>query len=312
MPFHSLRQTFEDIDEMCEKMHGWDMRLMPLKSGKLTHGINQFSSQYVVVQNLMIGQKAHHAGAACKHRVTFGLPSITESQVDLNSRSINDTLVIFSQGDEFSSVSPEGYSPSAISIDRTWLQQLAISHQIPIDIETIDNKNTIIPISSQMKAQLKRIFICIASEQYNIERREHLLQYELPLLLLQLSLKQEQVTTFKTLTKINGMAKAFNFIQLNSKSPITIKQICDASHIQERSLERMFREYFDITPNNYLRLYRLQQAKINIKKSKGSARVSYIASNCGFTHLGRFSNYYEKFFNELPKDTTRKSREKIA
>lgn len=309
MAFRSFQQTFEDIDELSEKMQGWDMRLMPLKTGKLIHRINQYSSRYVVIQNLMIGQKAHHAGTTSQQCVTFGLPSMTEIQVDLNNSTINEALVIFSRGDEFSSVSPEGYNPIAISIDRDWLQQFAISHQIPIDIDTIDKNNVIIPITSQIKAELKQLFIGIACEQYSHEKREHLIQFQLPLLLLKLSLMQKNIFMSEGMKNINSMTKAFKFIQLNAMSPVSLKQICSASHTQERTLERVFKAYFDISPNNYLRLYRLQQAKIEIKKSKGKARISDIALNCGFTHFGRFSNYYGSLFNELPSETARKSRE---
>lgn len=312
MPFHSFQQTFDDIDEMCEKMQGWDIQLMPLAQGKLIHSINHFSSEYVIVQNLNIGQKAHHAGATSKDRVTFGLPSMASSIIDLNSNTINDTLVIFSQGNEFSSVSPEGYSPTAISIDRVWLRQFAISHEIPLDIETIDINNAIIQLPPNIKAHLTRLLIYIASEQNSTQAREHILQYELPLLLLQLSQQKEQFITPKAIKKITGMTKAFSFIQQHAKNPISIKQICDASHIQERSLERIFKEYFDISPNNYLRLYRLQQANIQIKQSGGKARISDIASNCGFTHLGRFSHYYANFFNELPRDTAQKVRDEFS
>ncbi|MEH6451790.1 MAG: helix-turn-helix transcriptional regulator [Psychromonas sp.] len=308
MPFHYAHQIFDDIDEICEKINGVDIRLIPLKKGEIIHRINLFSSENVVVQNMTIGQKAHHVGVAPKNRVTFGLPSREKFQIDLNGHLINDALVIFSRGDEFSSVSPEGYNPTTISIDRNWLQQFAIFHEIPVDIEAIDSNIAVIPISPQIKTQFKRIFMCIASEKYALKAREYLIQYELPLLLLQLSFLQEKSIILKVIKKANTLERAFNFIQLNSKTSISIKQVCEASCIQERSLERGFKEYFGISPNNYLRLYRLQQAKIQIKKSKGIVKISDVALNCGFTHLGRFSNYYGDLFNELPRETMLKSR----
>ncbi|MCP4266569.1 MAG: helix-turn-helix transcriptional regulator [Candidatus Brocadiaceae bacterium] len=307
MSFHSFQQKFSDIDEMCEKMHGWNIHLLPLAQGKQTHAINHFSSKYVVVQNLRIGQKAHHVGATSKQRVTFGLPSISGTHVDLNGSPINDSLVIFSQGAEFSSVSPAGYSPTAISIDRAWLQQFAMSHELPINMETIDIKHAIIHISPKRKMQLRRLFFYIASEQYTNEARRHVLVFILPLLLLRITLENEQLKTLKLEKKIKALTLAFNFIQLNAQSPLSIKNISDASHLKERSLERAFKEYLDISPNNYLRLYRLQQARIMIKKSKGNIRITDIALICGFTHLGRFSHCYDSFFNELPRDTRKHS-----
>ncbi|GEA50830.1 hypothetical protein VIN01S_16340 [Vibrio inusitatus NBRC 102082] len=308
MPFHSAHQYFHDLDELYEKISGLDIRLIPLKKGGIIHRINLFSSENVIIQNLTIGQSAHHVGASPKDRVTFGLPSKEKINIDLNGNLINDSLIIFSQGGEFSSVSPEGYSPITVSIERSWLQQFAIYHEIPLDIDTIDSNIVVIPIPSQIKTQLKRVFMCIASEKYELKAREYLMQYELPLLLLQLTYLQDKINIKNATKKTNTLEKAFNFIQLNSKYSISIKEICEASCIQERSLERGFKEYFGISPNNYLRLYRLQQAKIQIRKSHGMVNVSDIALNCGFAHLGRFSNYYGDFFNELPSETVYKSR----
>ena len=58
----------------------------------------------------------------------------------------------------------------------------------------------------------------------------------------------------------------------------------------------------------FLTEQRLQKARKKLHKSHQQASVSGIAMDCGFRHLGRFSQFYWKRFGERPSDTLRKGR----
>ena len=58
----------------------------------------------------------------------------------------------------------------------------------------------------------------------------------------------------------------------------------------------------------FLTEQRLQNARKKLHKSHPQASVSDIAMDCGFRHLGRFSQFYWKRFGERPSDTLRKGK----
>jgi AraC-like DNA-binding protein len=88
-------------------------------------------------------------------------------------------------------------------------------------------------------------------------------------------------------------------------SIIDLLQICGCSR---RALFSAFRNARGYTPMEFLTEQRLQSARDKLLKPRGEHSVSSIAIDCGFTHLGRFSQVYKKRFGERPSDTLRKGR----
>jgi len=88
-------------------------------------------------------------------------------------------------------------------------------------------------------------------------------------------------------------------------SIIDLLQICGCSR---RALFSAFRNARGYTPMEFLTEQRLQSARNRLLKPHTEASVASIALDCGFTHLGRFSQVYRKRFGERPSDTLRKGR----
>ena len=87
-------------------------------------------------------------------------------------------------------------------------------------------------------------------------------------------------------------------------SIIDLLRICVCSR---RALFSAFCNARSYTPMEFLTEQRLQRAQNRLLKSDVETSVSSIALECGFTHLGRFSQVYKKRFGELPSDTLKKN-----
>jgi AraC-like DNA-binding protein len=88
-------------------------------------------------------------------------------------------------------------------------------------------------------------------------------------------------------------------------SIIDLLRICDCSR---RTLFSAFRNARRYTPMEFLTEQRLQSSRKRLLKPHKEASVASIALDCGFAHLGRFSQVYRKRFGENPYDTLRKMR----
>jgi len=71
-----------------------------------------------------------------------------------------------------------------------------------------------------------------------------------------------------------------------------------------RTVQRSFREYFDLTITDYLNAVRLDAAHRELAAAQPAQdSVTAIALRSGFSHLGRFSVEFRKRFGESPRET---------
>jgi len=111
--------------------------------------------------------------------------------------------------------------------------------------------------------------------------------------------------------KINGgearsrVAKgAQDFIEMNFQHPVRLEDLCSHAGVGIRTLQRCFREYFDLSITDYLKTIRLDKAYRELAAADSTEEsVTAIALRNGFTHLGRFSVAYHMRFGEPPSET---------
>ena len=100
-------------------------------------------------------------------------------------------------------------------------------------------------------------------------------------------------------------------LELAMSRPDQSLSIADmARHIgvPERTLRTAFHKSFGFSPQEYLRIQRLYQARRLLRAdSQDQATVSQIAFSLGFWDLGRFAGAYRTLFGERPSETLRNS-----
>lgn len=92
------------------------------------------------------------------------------------------------------------------------------------------------------------------------------------------------------------------------RTKISVPQFAAQLSINRRTLELVFRENLGITPRQYLLSRRLHGAHQELRLlPPGTRSVTDVASDWGFTELGRFAGAYKNLFGELPSDTLNKA-----
>jgi AraC-like DNA-binding protein len=95
-----------------------------------------------------------------------------------------------------------------------------------------------------------------------------------------------------------------DFIEANFQECVQLESICRHTGVGVRTVQRCFREYFDLSVTDYLKTIRLDKAHRVLETTEGGEEsVTDIALRCGFTHLGRFSVAYRTRFGESPSET---------
>lgn len=95
--------------------------------------------------------------------------------------------------------------------------------------------------------------------------------------------------------------RARDYIHANAHRAITMVNIAEAAGVSVRALQINFRRFLDTTPRLYLHLVRLDGVRCELQHTAPSVTtVAEVARRWGFTHMGRFSQEYQKRFGIKP------------
>lgn len=91
--------------------------------------------------------------------------------------------------------------------------------------------------------------------------------------------------------------------------PARIAQLCSALRVSPSTLENAFKRITGVTPHAFFLRRRLNTARaVLLREDSGQRRVTDIATELGFSELGRFSVRYRQMFGESPSETLRRTR----
>lgn len=99
---------------------------------------------------------------------------------------------------------------------------------------------------------------------------------------------------------------AIDYMEANFDKPITIEDLAVASGVGARTLQLSFRQLLNMTPMTYLRNLRLDHVHQAFKNAPPGSSVGNIATQFGFSHLGRFALDYQRRFGTLPSETLKR------
>lgn len=97
--------------------------------------------------------------------------------------------------------------------------------------------------------------------------------------------------------------RAEAYMQAHVADPICLANIAHEAGVPVRTLLDSFKRFRDYTPMQYLKEMRLELARRRLQRPDAATRVSAVALDCGFVHLGRFSQAYSRRFGESPSVT---------
>jgi AraC family ethanolamine operon transcriptional activator len=97
---------------------------------------------------------------------------------------------------------------------------------------------------------------------------------------------------------------AMDFVDQHEGEYLSLEQLAPAAHVSERTLRDAFRQYFGISPVQYLNRRTLHQIRGALKAADPSvATVTEIATQFGVWQFGRLARDYRFLFGELPSET---------
>lgn len=153
-------------------------------------------------------------------------------------------------------------------------------------------------------------FLASQPELVELARRNARVAAELELLLLSLLMAGQPHAAAGGPAGGTGIApavvrRAEAWIEAHACEPVRLADVAAAADVPVRTLLDGFRRFRGISPMQLVRRHRLENARRRLLEGDG-VRIVDVALDCGFTHLGRFSQVYRSQFGETPSQTLRR------
>ncbi len=102
--------------------------------------------------------------------------------------------------------------------------------------------------------------------------------------------------------------KILTFLNDHTSRPIQMIELTALIGKSERTVERIFKKHFGITPYTYLKIHRLHLIRKQLLRRNESvtANIGDIAIKHGFMQMGYFGSEYKKIFGETASETLRR------
>ena len=101
-----------------------------------------------------------------------------------------------------------------------------------------------------------------------------------------------------------------DYIIDNIVEPLKMYKLCQLTNKSVRTIERTFKQMFNLTVREYHSSYRLALVRQTLIHDKNTS-VSNAALKYGYLHLSRFSCSYKNLFQELPSQTLYKNSKEL-
>ena len=102
--------------------------------------------------------------------------------------------------------------------------------------------------------------------------------------------------------------KIRTYLNDHTNQPIQMIELTALTGKSERTVERIFKKHFGITPYTYLKIHRLHLIRQQLLQMGESATVNIgdIVMKNGFMQMGYFGSEYKKIFGETASETLRR------
>jgi AraC family ethanolamine operon transcriptional activator len=304
-----LHQYCTDFDEFCANALNWNLDYRQIENGPFNSEMLTFGNNQVIFSRARLGRRMLQRGSSPPGMVTFGL--LAGPEINIHWRNIHvsgEQLFIFPPGGELYSISQADFDVFVISLTEKKLNQVCASFQLP-EFSKLINGHEVFHCKQQMLVAFRN-YLLITEKLLTTDSSLLLkqLENELSEQLIRLLVDSTQpVTANKQRKRDLALQSAINHIHESRNNIITIPSLCEVSNVSQRTLEYAFRERFGLTPKEYLLIHRLNNVRKLLRAAEPDIeKVTTIAQQSGFWHMGQFSSGYKKLFAELPSETLRK------
>ncbi len=310
-----LAQQFDSFEELADIAVSWNADFRQLDSERFKSEVFQAQIGSILLSNVRFGCHVDQRGATPAGMRTFAIPDVDCPEIRWFGHTIGpDVLLTFPKHGEIEAFSRPGFSVFTFSIPETLLSEFFERNGAPELEEVLGSGEVITPappsLLNGLRYQLQRVTEIFRNEvesDFNDIPYDDIQNQILFLLLVILS-GIRPASRMSVPGKRSAFNRLFDHIESHAGLPLQIADLCAVAQVSERTLQYRFKKELGMSPKSYLvgqRLYGVHRELWAAEPSK--IRISKVANNWGFWHMGQFAADYRDLFGELPSTTLKRT-----
>ena len=307
-----VNQSFNNFEKFASSLRSWDVDFYQIRQGSFCANLIQYISGDLLLTRASLNRSFFQQGNPPEARWTFAVTGSSDIRGNFKGPDIaNQSLIIYPPGSEINATSHSTFDVLTFSAPEHFLELLAQKQELP-----------------ELRHYLKDIEVLMCEKKRIDKLRSLLIQ-----LLNKMTKKDLQANDFpdqlwsetiipETLLKAvyhhdnreqpspvfllrdGAFNQAIACIQTNARENITVNGLTHQTGVSQRTLEYVFQEKTGMSPKQFIRTFRLNRVKKELTRSNYNChKVTDIAMDWNFSHMGQFSKDYKKLFGELPSKT---------
>ncbi|MFW2438171.1 MAG: helix-turn-helix domain-containing protein [Arenicellales bacterium] len=306
---------YENFEEFNEAVHGWDFNFHQLTSGRSKTGLLQIGHPDFLISRFFLEQAYDQRGSLPSGVMTFGIPEAGDNEVITpGGIAQQDDILCIPSGHELVALTQPHFKAHSVSISEKLINEVAESCGLQRIRPVAYPSQKVLRCDPEKTAVLRKKLRSISSSLEQIKKTDSCsaIFRELEFSLIQhllLMISESRPTDKLKISKIKHarLLRALNYIEANADKPVTVLELAQETGSTVRTLEYIYRDYFNVTPKAFLKSHRMNAVHSELHTALDrKVTIKEIANHWGFWHLSQFAVDYRRFFGELPSETVNK------
>ena len=295
-----LDTRFHDLEQFMQEVHHWDLDFRVMDTGGFQGRLKQLVSENMLVSYARFQRGLDQAGATPPGFRTFAILGKACNGFWWRGHPVtHNDLLAFPPSNELQSFSRRDFEVFTVSLRESCLVQLVNDLGIPFNPTC---KREVIPLEPGAIQELRTLAGMIVSTTNAVAASA------ISQVLAERLLVYANTGTSGKRTSMRKRDLAVDRVREYVRSvPAPVSELaglCRIAGVSERTLQYAFRERYGISPNVYIRRWKLNTARRQLLQADpADATVNGIAMDLGFHHQGQFAADYRKLFLETPSMT---------
>ena len=306
--------------EAIEDMSGTVRQFFNLQAEQLEHGPYRCRIDFIAAGGTFLYQEhyplcTHLAGEVLGNRFGFALPVEGQGLKFAGDQMEESRLASAMTGEEMDFYAAGGLKQIVVLLDHARLLRTADEVAMPDGVRRalqpgrksmplVTKPGAVASFSRELRQLLRRA--TIGEVSMTADRLEEWIHGRA------LSILDEQELPWGRPPAAVLVRRAIEIADTH-RAPVLVATLCRSLRVSPGTLERAFKSVTGVTPHAFFLRRRLNHARhVLLREDPGQKRVTDIASELGFSELGRFAVRYRQMFGESPSDTLKRSASTVV
>ena len=302
-PF-TIRHRFGDVDELREVARRWDVDFRQIERGAFEGVLTQWVTPAVQMARGEFSRRLDQQGTPPRSLRTVAIPMHQEMRLYWRGHHVDgNDLLVFPLGGDLECFSEAGFDMLTVSVEEGLLDDAASS--LGQDRLGAALEAEVVTLSTGVMSALRQqVGALLDTAMGNPAESALRLHDQVPLALVRALGSADEHRCGLREGRVHVVREAMAMVQQGGQSAPSVGDLCRRLAVTERTLERAFREVVGTTPKSYVQAQRLTGVRRALREADPSTtRVTDVANEWGFWHLGQLAADYRRHFGELPSET---------